>query len=185
MLATIEAAAELAPLHNPPNLQGIHAATAIFPGAAQVAVFDTAFHATMPPDAYMYALPYELYERYGMRRYGFHGTSHAFLASRTARALGKPQSELAAVLCHLGAGASMCAVQGGRSVDTTMGMTPLEGLMMATRCGARRRWSEPKHARQGAARVCVTPGSDAARCSAHAQATSTPPSCPSSWRKSS
>ena len=132
---TVEDAISLAPIHNPPNLQGISAATKIFPAAAQVAVFDTAFHQTMPPEAYMYALPYELYTKNHVRRYGFHGTSYRYLTHHTAAALGKDPSQLNAIICHLGAGSSMCAVQGGESVDTTMGMTPLEGLMMGTRCG--------------------------------------------------
>jgi len=133
--AIIERAADLAPLHNPPNLQGITAATALFPHAAQVAVFDTAFHQTMAPEAYMYALPYDLYQQRHIRRYGFHGTSYRYLADRTADVLGKPVDQLNAVLCHLGAGSSMCAVREGKSIDTTMGLTPLEGLVMGTRCG--------------------------------------------------
>jgi acetate kinase len=132
---TIEDASSLAPIHNPPNLQGIAAATKIFPAAAQVAVFDTAFHQTMTPDAFMYALPYDLYTDRHVRRYGFHGTSYKYLTERTAVALNKHPSEVNAILCHLGAGSSMCAVQGGLSVDTTMGMTPLEGLVMGSRCG--------------------------------------------------
>lgn len=132
---TIDAASSLAPIHNPANLQGIAAATKIFPAAAQVAVFDTAFHQTMTPDAFMYALPYELYADRHVRRYGFHGTSYRYLTQRTAAALHKHPSEINAIMCHLGAGSSMCAVQGGISVDTTMGMTPLEGLMMGSRCG--------------------------------------------------
>ncbi len=132
---TIEDASSLAPIHNPPNLQGITAATKIFPAAAQVAVFDTAFHQTMTPDAYMYALPYELYTDRNVRRYGFHGTSYRFLTQRTAAALDKHPSQVNAIICHLGAGSSMCAVQGGISMDTTMGMTPLEGLVMGSRCG--------------------------------------------------
>ena len=135
MRRTIEAASDLAPIHNPPNLQGIAAATKIFPAAAQVAVFDTAFHQTMTPDAYIYALPYELYTDRHVRRYGFHGTSYRYLTNRTARALEKDPSEVNAVLCHLGAGSSICAIQGGESLDTSMGMTPLEGLVMGTRCG--------------------------------------------------
>lgn len=132
---TIERAAELAPLHNPPNLQGILASQSIFPRAFQVAVFDTAFHQSMPPEAYMYALPWHLYENQSLRRYGFHGTSYKYLTRRTALALDKHTSDVNAILCHLGAGSSMCAIQGGRSVDTTMGLTPLEGLMMGSRCG--------------------------------------------------
>jgi acetate kinase len=132
---TIEEASSLAPLHNPPNLQGIAAATKIFPAAAQVAVFDTAFHQTMTPDAFMYALPYDLYTDHHVRRYGFHGTSYKYLTGKTAAALQKHPSEVNAVMAHLGAGSSMCAIQGGISVDTTMGMTPLEGLVMGSRCG--------------------------------------------------
>lgn len=133
--ATIEKAADLAPLHNPPNLMGIDAAKATFASAPHVAVFDTAFHQTMPPEAFMYALPYELYTERAIRRYGFHGTSYKYLTQQAARMLGKPESETNLVICHLGAGSSMCAVKNGKSVDTTMGLTPLEGLMMGTRCG--------------------------------------------------
>lgn len=133
--ATIKAACDLAPLHNPPNLQGIEAAFDTFPHAPQVAVFDTAFHQTMPPSSYMYALPYELYEERAIRRFGFHGSSYVYLLQEAAKALKKPESETNLVICHLGAGSSMAAVQNGKSVDTTMGLTPLEGLMMGTRCG--------------------------------------------------
>ena len=126
---------DLAPLHNPPNITGIEAVTAILPHLPQVGVFDTAFHQTMPPQAYIYALPYELYEKYRIRRYGFHGTSHRFVAQEAARFLGRPLEELRLVTCHLGNGASVAAVRFGRSVDTSMGFTPLEGLMMGTRCG--------------------------------------------------
>lgn len=133
--STIEQAADLAPLHNPPNLMGIDAALQTFAGVPQVAVFDTAFHQTMPPAAFMYALPYELYTDRAIRRYGFHGTSYKYLTTQAAKMLGKPEAETNLVICHLGAGSSMCAVQGGRSVDTSMGLTPLEGLMMGTRCG--------------------------------------------------
>lgn len=135
VLATIREAIDLAPLHNPAGLQGIEAAMRTFASAPHVAVFDTAFHQTMPPSAFMYALPYELYEAQGVRRYGFHGSSYAYLVPRAAAVLGKPAAELNAVVCHLGAGASMAAIRGGRSVDTTMGLTPLEGLVMGTRCG--------------------------------------------------
>ncbi|GAB4816999.1 hypothetical protein N2152v2_004045 [Parachlorella kessleri] len=131
----IEQASDLAPLHNPPNLQGIDAALKTFPESPQVAVFDTAFHATMPPDAYMYALPYELYVERAIRRYGFHGTSYKYLTQKAAQILGKPENETNLVICHLGAGSSMCAVQNGKSIDTTMGLTPLEGLVMGSRCG--------------------------------------------------
>jgi acetate kinase len=127
--------AHLAPLHNPPNITGILAVKAALPHVVPVGVFDTAFHQTMPPHAYVYALPYELYEKYRIRRYGFHGTSHRFVAHEAARFLGRPLTELRLVTCHLGNGASVAAVQFGRSVDTSMGFTPLEGLEMGTRCG--------------------------------------------------
>jgi len=125
----------LAPLHNPPNIQGIEAVTELLPKVPQVAVFDTAFHQTMEPHAYLYALPYRFYEEYGLRRYGFHGTSHQYVARRAAEYLGQPLEELKIVTCHLGNGASATAVDGGRSVLTSMGFTPLEGLVMGTRCG--------------------------------------------------
>jgi len=126
---------EIAPLHNPPNIQGIEAILSLLPDIPQVAVFDTAFHQTMPPEAYLYALPYEYYEKYGIRRYGFHGTSHRYVAQRAAEYLGRPIESLKIVTCHLGNGASITAVQAGKSVDTSMGFTPLEGLPMGTRCG--------------------------------------------------
>ena len=125
----------LAPLHNPPNLEGIEVARAIFPDAPQVAVFDTAFHQTMPEEAFLYALPYELYEKHGVRKYGFHGTSHAYVADKAAEFLGRPLGDLKMVTIHLGNGASMAALKEGRCVDTTMGLTPLAGLVMGTRCG--------------------------------------------------
>lgn len=131
----IEACSALAPLHNPANLRGVVAARARFPGLPQVAVFDTAFHHRMPAKAYQYAVPYELYERYGLRRYGFHGTSHGFVAKEAATRLGRPLAELMLVTAHLGNGCSACAIRGGQSVDTTMGLTPLEGLVMGTRSG--------------------------------------------------
>ncbi|HFD38375.1 MAG TPA: acetate/propionate family kinase, partial [Anaerolineae bacterium] len=124
----------LAPLHNPPNIQGIEAVTALLPDAPQVAVFDTAFHQTMEPAAYLYAIPYRFYEQYGIRRYGFHGTSHKYVAQRAAAYLGRPLDDLKIVTCHLGNGASVTAVRHGRSVLTSMGFTPLEGLVMGTRC---------------------------------------------------
>jgi acetate kinase len=127
--------AQLAPLHNPPNIQGIEAVTALLPEVPQVAVFDTAFHQTMAPPAYLYAIPYRCYEQYGVRRYGFHGTSHKFVAQRAAEYLGRPLETLKIVTCHLGNGASITAVRHGRSVLTSMGFTPLEGLPMGTRCG--------------------------------------------------
>lgn len=132
----IEAMIALAPLHNPANLQGYYAAKAELPQAPQVAVFDTAFHHTMPREAYLYGLPYSLYQRFGIRRFGFHGTSHRFVAGRLATLLqreGDPGLRL--ITCHLGNGASACAVLGGKSIDTSMGFTPLEGLVMGTRCG--------------------------------------------------
>ena len=131
----LEANAQLAPLHNPPNLLGIRVARALLPGVPQVAVFDTAFHQTMPKHAYLYALPYELYEELGVRRYGFHGTSHRYVSERAAALLGRPPGETNVITCHLGNGASITAVRGGRSVDTSMGLTPLEGLVMGTRSG--------------------------------------------------
>ena len=134
MLA-IEKTIPLAPLHNPANLTGIRVAQELFPDAPQVAVFDTAFHQTMPPKAYHYALPYEYYEKMGVRRYGFHGTSHKFVAAEAAGLLGRPLDELKLVTAHLGSGASICAIEKGRSVDTTMGMTPLGGVIMGTRVG--------------------------------------------------
>jgi acetate kinase len=125
----------LAPLHNPANIQGIEAISSLLPHVPQVAVFDTAFHQTMTPEVFLYAIPYEYYERLGVRRYGFHGTSHQFVARQAARHLGRPIAELKIVTCHLGNGASIAAVKGGQSVDTSMGFTPLAGLPMGTRCG--------------------------------------------------
>jgi acetate kinase len=125
----------LAPLHNPPNIQGIEAVAALLPNVPQVGVFDTAFHQTMEPHAYLYAIPYRFYETYGVRRYGFHGTSHKYVARRAAEYLNRPLKELKTVTCHLGNGASVTAVRHGRSVLTSMGFTPLEGLAMGTRCG--------------------------------------------------
>ena len=134
-LRAIEACSELAPLHNPANLRGIVAARERFPHVPHVAVFDTAFHQTLPRKAHLYAIPYELYERHRIRRYGFHGTSHGYVAHEAARRLGKPLAELELVTAHLGNGCSAAAVSGGKSVDTTMGLTPLEGLVMGTRSG--------------------------------------------------
>ena len=134
--AEIEALTALAPLHNRPALAVIDAVARAFPGVPQVAAFDTAFHATLPPRAYLYALPYEWYERWGVRRFGFHGLSHAYCAARTAELLGSPLAELRLVTCHLGSGCSLAAIADGRSVATTMGFTPLDGIMMATRPGA-------------------------------------------------
>lgn len=131
----IEACSDLAPLHNPPNLTGILACEALMPGKPQVAVFDTAFHQTMPEKAYLYAIPYELYEKYKIRKYGFHGTSHKYVSMRAAEMLHKPYDKIKIITCHLGNGASICAVNCGKSVETSMGFTPLEGLAMGTRCG--------------------------------------------------
>jgi len=125
----------LAPLHNPANIMGIEACQAVMPGVPMVAVFDTAFHQTMPERAYLYALPYEYYTRLRIRRYGFHGTSHQFVSALAPALLGKPVEDTKLVVCHLGNGASLSAVKGGKSIDTSMGMTPLEGLVMGTRCG--------------------------------------------------
>jgi len=135
VLERIEACIPLAPLHNPAHLQGMRAAMECFPGLPQVAVFDTAFHQTLPPRAFHYALPREYYERYRIRRYGAHGTSHQYVAQETARRLGQPLEKLQLLTAHLGNGCSACAVWEGRSLDTTMGLTPLEGLMMGTRSG--------------------------------------------------
>ncbi len=135
VVKAIELCAELAPLHNPPNLIGINACKAIMPNLPQVAVFDTAFHQTMPEKAYLYAIPYELYEKYKIRRYGFHGTSHKYVSERAAELLGKKKEDVKVVTCHLGNGASVAAVCGGKVVDTSMGFTPLEGLVMGTRSG--------------------------------------------------
>ena len=135
VIAAIRSSSHLAPLHNPANLAGIEAVRAVRPGLPQVAVFDTAFHQTMAPRAFRYAVPEEWYTRYGVRRYGFHGTSHRFVAERAAALLGRPLAELRLVTAHLGNGCSAAAVRDGRSVDTTMGLTPLEGLVMGTRSG--------------------------------------------------
>ena len=126
---------DLAPLHNPANLIGIEACMKLMPSVPMVGVFDTAFHQTMPPKAYLYGLPYEYYEKYKVRRYGFHGTSHDFVSKRAAEILGKKREDLKIIVCHLGNGASISAVDHGKSVDTSMGMTPLEGLIMGTRSG--------------------------------------------------
>jgi acetate kinase len=136
VMEALEECIELAPLHNPANITGINACTALLPNIPQVAVFDTAFHQTMPPEAYMYPLPYEYYEKYKVRKYGFHGTSHKFVSQRAATFLGKDIEQLKIITCHLGNGASISAVKNGRSIDTTMGFTPLEGLAMGTRCGS-------------------------------------------------
>lgn len=133
--AMIEECVVLAPLHNPHNLRGLRAARALLPNVPHVAVFDTAFHQSLPPKAFIYGLPYQLYTRHRIRRYGFHGTSHRFVAIRTAALLGKSLDSLKIITCHLGNGCSMTAIDRGRSLDTTMGFTPLEGLLMGTRCG--------------------------------------------------
>ncbi|OEU78543.1 MAG: acetate kinase [Desulfobacterales bacterium C00003060] len=135
VIAAIKENIPLAPLHNPPNLTGIEVAGSIFPDAPQVAVFDTAFHQTIPSHAFLYAIPYEMYERYKVRRYGFHGTSHAYVSEQAAEYLGRPLTELNLITLHIGNGASMAAIRNGKSVDTTMGMTPLAGLVMGTRSG--------------------------------------------------
>lgn len=135
VMATLEQCSALAPLHNPANIEGIRAAQKVFPSLPQVGVFDTAFHQTLPKHAYLYAVPYNWYEDLGVRRYGFHGTSHRYVAGETARRLGQDISELSIVIAHLGNGCSSCAVEAGKSVDTTMGLSPLEGLVMGTRSG--------------------------------------------------
>lgn len=136
VMAAIRECIDLAPLHNPPNIVGIEACQHIMPDTPMVAVFDTAFHQTLPRYAYLYALPYEMYEKHGIRKYGFHGTSHKYVAQRAAVMLGRPLGELKLVTCHLGNGASICAVEYGRSVETSMGFTPLDGLAMGTRSGS-------------------------------------------------
>ena len=133
--ANIEECFKLAPLHNPANMIGIKACEELMPNTPMVAVFDTAFHGTMPEDAYLYALPYELYEKHGIRKYGFHGTSHKYVSQTCAEVMGRDIKDLKIITCHLGNGASLCAVKNGVSVDTSMGFTPLEGLAMGTRCG--------------------------------------------------
>ncbi len=133
---TIRKCIEFAPLHNPHNLKGVEACEKLIPGIPQVGVFDTAFHQTIPPKAYVYALPYVLYKKLGIRRYGFHGTSHLYVAQRAAETLKKPLAETKLITCHLGNGASITAIDHGHSVDTSMGFTPLEGLVMGTRCGS-------------------------------------------------
>ncbi|MDU1043829.1 acetate kinase [Peptoniphilus rhinitidis] len=135
VLKGIEDNVEIAPLHNPPNIMGIKACQRLLPNVKQVAVFDTAFHQTMPRESYIYALPYEYYEKYKIRRFGFHGTSHKYITNRAAEMLGKDVNEVNLITCHLGNGSSICAVKNGKSIDTSMGFTPLEGLAMGTRCG--------------------------------------------------
>ena len=131
----IEACCDLAPLHNPANLLGIRAMSELLPDVPQVAVFDTSFHSSMPDYAYLYAIPYEYYEKYGVRRYGFHGTSHKFVAEKACKILGKDIDKMKIITCHLGNGSSITAIQNGKSIDTSMGFTPLEGLIMGTRSG--------------------------------------------------
>lgn len=135
VIAAITECNDLAPLHNPANLIGIDSCKKLMPNVPMVAVFDTAFHQTMPAKAYLYGIPYEYYEKYKIRKYGFHGTSHSFVSKHTAELLGKKPEELKTIVCHLGNGASICAVQNGKSVDTSMGLTPLDGLVMGTRSG--------------------------------------------------
>ncbi|BAE84457.1 acetate kinase [Desulfitobacterium hafniense] len=135
VMQAIEECIELAPLHNPPNIAGIEACQKLMPGVPQVAVFDTAFHQTMPPHAYLYGLPYEFYEKYKIRKYGFHGTSHKYVSQRAAKLLNRPAEGLKLISCHLGNGSSITAIKDGKSIETSMGFTPLEGLMMGTRSG--------------------------------------------------
>ena len=135
VLQAIEDCNDLAPLHNPANLIGVRSCQAIMPDVPMVAVFDTAFHQTMPEKAYLYGLPYEYYKKYKIRRYGFHGTSHDFVSERAARILGRDRKDLKIIVCHLGNGASVSAVKYGKCIDTSMGLTPLEGLVMGTRSG--------------------------------------------------
>jgi acetate kinase len=133
VIRTIKSLFDIAPLHNPPNLAGIVACRKILPKTPQIAVFDTAFHQTMPPEAYLYGLPYELYEKYRIRKYGFHGTSHKYVAHQAIKLLGKSDTKI--ITCHLGNGASLAAIRNGKSIDTTMGFTPVDGLVMGTRVG--------------------------------------------------
>lgn len=136
VMDALKACIPLAPLHNPANIIGIEACAKLMPNVKQVAVFDTAFHQTMPKSSYMYALPYELYEEHKIRKYGFHGTSHKFVSAEAAKFLGKPIEELKIITCHLGNGSSVTAVKNGKCVDTSMGFTPLDGVVMGTRCGS-------------------------------------------------
>ncbi len=135
VIEKMEEVSDLAPLHNPPNLAGIRVCRELMPETPQIGVFDTSFHQSMPEHAYIYALPYEYYKKYGIRRYGFHGTSHRYVAQRAADMAGKDLEDMNIITCHLGNGASVAAVKNGKSVDTSMGLTPLEGLVMGTRCG--------------------------------------------------
>lgn len=135
VMDALEECIEMAPLHNPPNILGIKACEKLMPGVAQVGVFDTAFHQTMPKHAFIYGLPYEVYKKHGIRRYGFHGTSHKFVSQQCAEMMGKKTEDIKVITCHLGNGSSVAAVKNGAVVDTSMGLTPLEGLVMGTRCG--------------------------------------------------
>ena len=135
VIEQIKSLEHLAPLHTPGNLAGIYAMREVLPGVPQAVVFDTAFHSTLPPKSYLYGLPYEYYEKYGIRRYGFHGTSHKFVAEKAAKMIGRDWNDLKIISCHLGSGASIAAIMNGKSFDTTMGMTALEGLVMGSRCG--------------------------------------------------
>lgn len=135
VIKAVESVSDLAPLHNPANLIGIAACQKLMPGVPMAAVFDTAFHQTMPKEAYMYALPYKYYDQYKVRKYGFHGTSHSYVSKRAAEILNQPYDSLKTIVCHLGNGASVCAIKNGKSVDTSMGLSPLEGLVMGTRSG--------------------------------------------------
>lgn len=135
VMTALEDCIKLAPLHNPPNITGINACKELMPATPMVAVFDTAFHQTLPKEAFMYALPYELYTKHGIRKYGFHGTSHKYVSQVAAEMVGKDLKDVKTITCHLGNGASLCAVNGGKSVDTSMGFTPLAGIAMGTRCG--------------------------------------------------
>lgn len=135
MIKVVDECSDLAPLHNPANLIGVRACQELMPNTPMVGVFDTAFHQTMPKEAYLYGVPYEYYENYAVRKYGFHGTSHSYVSKRAAAILNQPYEELKTIVCHLGNGASICAVKNGKSVDTSMGLSPLEGLVMGTRSG--------------------------------------------------
>ena len=135
VIEQIKSLEHLAPLHTPGNLAGIYAMREVLPGVPQTAVFDTAFHSTLPPKTFLYGLPYEMYEKYGIRRYGFHGTSHKFVAEKAAKMIGRDWNDLKIISCHLGSGASIAAIDHGKSFDTTMGLTALEGLIMGSRCG--------------------------------------------------
>lgn len=148
-MKAIEECNDLAPLHNPANLIGIRACQELMPDTPMVAVFDTAFHQTMPEEAYLYGLPYEYYEKYKVRRYGFHGTSHSYVSKRAAEILGKDYNQMKTIVCHLGNGASISAVDGGKSVETSMGLTPLEGLVMGPvpATSTRRSWSSSRRRR--------------------------------------